>query len=164
MSKINERISNIELMGPTRESALKCFYKQMKDWGEALPKIPKFHVLDFGLGEFAKTGLIECWIANEFEIGYCAKYLFLFDEQSCPYHWHREKYETFFIVRGSVEMICDGVKRIMKPGEVLAMDVNSKHGFRGVGSALLLEISKPCFVEDNFFEDHRIPLGENFQK
>ena len=38
--------------------------------------------------EFDRVGLIEFWIANEKEAGYCGKYLFAFDGQQCPAHSH----------------------------------------------------------------------------
>jgi len=120
-------------------------------------------VLDFGLGEFEKTGLIEYWIANEVEAGYCGKYLFVFDGQTCPLHHHHDKLETFFIVRGSVLMDYSGSQRVMKAGDVLRMDTGQVHAFTGKGPALLLEVSKPCLVDDNYFADRRIPIGRNFQ-
>ena len=64
-------------------------------------------VLDFGLGDFKGTGLIECWLANEVAAGYCGKYLFVFDRQTCPAHLHRKKHETFFIAKGRVRMVID---------------------------------------------------------
>lgn len=160
MDDINKAIDKILLSGPRRQDAIDKFLKQMDEWGDVVPKAKESYVLDFGLGEFEKYGLIEYWIANEFDLGYCGKYLFVFDGQSCPCHWHIEKHETFYMLRGSVEMICDGVITIMNPGDILPMNVGAKHGFKGIGDALLLEISKPCFVDDNYYEDLRVPLGK----
>ncbi len=53
-------------------------------------------VSDFGLGDFYETGLIEYWVANEIQAGYCGKLLFVFGGQTCPMHWHKRKHETFF--------------------------------------------------------------------
>ncbi|NQT19917.1 MAG: D-lyxose/D-mannose family sugar isomerase [Planctomycetes bacterium] len=113
-------------------------------------------MLDFGLGRFHEIGLIEYWIANEIEAGYCGKYLFVFDGQTCPMHHHREKMETFFIVRGTVRMIMDATERRMAAGDVLPVRPGHKHSFSGIGPALLLELSKPCIIADNVFEDQRI--------
>jgi len=35
-------------------------------------------ILDFGLGNFFKTGHIEYWIANEEKESYCGKFIFMF--------------------------------------------------------------------------------------
>ena len=36
------------------------------------------------------------------------------------------------------------------------------HSFTGAGPALLLEVSKPCIIDDNYFEDTRILIGGNY--
>ena len=150
----------ISLKGREANQALREFSQHMRKWNMVMPRVRPL-VLDFGLGAFRSTGLIEQWIANEVEAGYCGKYLFVFDGQSCPMHRHRTKHETFFIVCGKVKMTCGGRTRSMGPGAVLAVAPGTIHGFTGVGPALLLEISKPCFIDDNYFEDARIPIGGN---
>ncbi len=64
------------MQGKRAAEALASFHRQAKEWGVALPRVTPL-VLDFGLGEFEKTGLIELWIANEVKAGYCGKYLYL---------------------------------------------------------------------------------------
>jgi mannose-6-phosphate isomerase-like protein (cupin superfamily) len=157
-----EKGLRISIRGPETVRALRALRMQMKTWGLTMPRAQPL-VLDFGLGDFGSTGLIEYWIANEVEAGYCGKYLFVFDGQSCPMHRHKTKHETFFIVRGSVKMTCGGRTRRMGPGAVLPVAPGTKHGFTGIGPALLLEISKPCFIDDNYFEDTRIPIGGNYR-
>ncbi len=152
----------ITVTGEAAKEILNRFNSRIAKWDMAMPDVEPL-VLDFGLGNFAKTGLVEYWISNEFEAGYCGKYLFVFDGQSCPVHWHKDKVETFFIVKGEVEMTFLGEKRTMKPGDALKVDVNQPHGFTGKGPALLLEISKPCRIDDNYFQNRRIPIGGNYQ-
>lgn len=148
----------ISLQGEGRDAALAAFREQMAQWHTALPPAQPL-VLDFGLGDFERTGLIECWIANEFEAGYCGKYLFVSDGQTCPRHQHREKHETFFVVKGCVAMQCGDRQRTMHAGEVLPVEPGTPHSFSGVGPALLLELSRPCHIDDNQFADSRIPIG-----
>ena len=57
---------DIGLHGEKAEQALLKFYKQMRLWDVAVPYVEPL-VLDFGLGDYQKTGLIEFWIANEIE-------------------------------------------------------------------------------------------------
>jgi len=78
-------------------------------------------------------------------------------------HSHREKHETFFVVKGKVRMTLNGEERIMEEGDVLPVAVGELHSFTGVGAALLLELSKPCEIDDNYFEDRRIPIGGNYE-
>ena len=79
-------------------------------------------------------------------------------------HWHQGKHETFFIVRGTVEMSFAGVVSDLRPGDCLPVPPGKPHRFTGKGAALLLEVSRPCLVQDNFFENPDIPLGGNYGK
>jgi mannose-6-phosphate isomerase-like protein (cupin superfamily) len=114
------------------------------------------------LNDFFQTGLIECWIANEIEAGYCGKFLFLFGGQTCPTHRHLQKHETFFVVRGKVQMCLHRSPTVMRPGDCLSIPPLKYHRFLGVEPSLLLEVSQPCIVDDNVFHDPHIPIGKNF--
>lgn len=159
MKELDKGLS-ISVTGPLKTEALRRFSRQINDWDQALPDVEPL-VLDFGLNDFYSTGLIEYWIANETEAGYCGKYLFVFDGQSCPIHRHREKVETFFIVKGRTRMTLDGASMEMNPGQSLRVETGQKHGFTGIGPCLLLELSCPCFIDDNYFENRCIPIGGN---
>ena len=158
-----DRGLEISMHGAEAEGALARFREVADGWDVALPPVEPL-VLDFGLGEFEKTGLIEYWIANEIDAGYCGKYLFVFDGQTCPEHRHREKMETFFVVKGRVRMRLDGRERLMGPGDVLPVEPGRRHSFTGDGPALLLELSRPCHIADNAFTDPRIPIGGDGQQ
>ena len=144
-----------ELQGPERSKAIEAVRRQIAEWGLAMPPVEPIP-LHFGLGRFRETGGTEFWIANETELGYCGKFLFVFDGQTCPYHHHRIKHETFFIVKGRVRMVVDGEERAMREGNLLAMPPGKAHSFTGLGAALILEVSMPSILQDNFFEDHSI--------
>jgi D-lyxose ketol-isomerase len=154
-----ERGLAIALHGAARDTALRTFHAQISAWGVALPPVEPL-VLDFGLGEFATTGLIEYWIANEMQAGYCGKYLFVFDGQTCPRHRHAVKHETFFVVQGRVRMTCGEQTCEMAPGDVLPVAPGHYHTFTGIGPALLLELSMPCQIADNEFADPQIVVGK----
>ncbi len=153
----------ISLTGPAAAAAVARCQQQLAAWGLTMPPVPPL-VLDFGLGDFARVGLIEYWVANELAAGYCGKFLFVFDGQTCPRHHHREKMETFFIVRGRVEMEFAGAVSEMGEGAVLPVPAGQPHRFTGRGPALLLEVSRPCVVADNYFADPRIPIGGNYRR
>ncbi len=156
-----DKARSIALEGLAAETAIADFRSQLAEWNLAMPQVEPL-VLDFGLGDFQRFGHIEYWLANELEAGYCGKYLFVTDQQSCPAHHHEQKHETFFILKGKVKITCDGHTREMVSGEILAVPPGKVHSFTGIGPALLLELSMPCVVSDNYFENTSIPIGSNY--
>lgn len=144
-----------ELQGAAREEALAEVRAQLAAWGLTMPDVAPLP-LHFGLDRFREIGETEFWIANEEAHGYCGKFLFVFDGQTCPYHHHRIKHETFFIVKGSVRMRVGDGERVMREGDLLAMPPGVGHSFTGIGPALILEVSMPSLLRDNFFADPRI--------
>ena len=154
----NSDFRELELSGVEREAALEECRKQIADWGLKMPDVEPL-VLHFGLNDFRRTGEIEFCVANEEKAGYCGKFLFVLDGQTCPYHHHNVKHETFCVVKGKLKMVVNGEERIMQQGDTLAMPTGTKHAFTGLGNALLLEVSMPSSRNDNFFADKRI--GEN---
>jgi N-acetylneuraminate synthase len=152
----------ISLHGKEAQQILKRIGEQLGKWGLVMPLVEPL-VLDFGLGDFWRIGETEFWIANETEAGYCGKFLFVFAGQTCPEHFHKEKLETFYIVKGRVSMLYDGAEREMKPGDVLPVKVGGSHRFTGIEPSLLLEVSKPSIIADNYFQDVRIPIGGNYR-
>ena len=157
-----DKALDIALGGPEAEKALEAFRQRLTAWGLVMPPVEPL-VLDFGLGDFTRFGHIECWIANEMEAGYCGKYIFVVDDQTCPMHQHKQKHETFYILKGRVRMICDGREQEMAEGEILPVPPGLRHRFTGIGPALLLELSTPCVIDDNYFDDPAIPIGGNYQ-
>ena len=145
----------VEVQGPEREKALAAVQDQIAAWGLKMPPVAAL-VLHFGLDQFMKVGETEFWIANEADHGYCGKFLFVFDGQTCPYHYHRMKHETFFILKGTLRMKVGEEERLMREGDLLAMPPGVGHSFTGVGPALVLEVSMPSILQDNFFADKRI--------
>jgi D-lyxose ketol-isomerase len=153
----------ISISGRPRDAALRRFKEHVMRWGVALPPVEPL-VLDFGLGNFARTGLIEYWIANEAGAGYCGKYLFVFAGQTCPKHRHKIKHETFFLLQGRIEVEYRDALRVLHPGDVLPIEPGHYHRFTGLEPALLLELSMPCAIDDNYFEDPAIPIGGNYRR
>lgn len=148
-----------QVRGPAREQALARCREVIAAWGLAMPAGFEPLVLDFGLGRFAEVGETEFWIANEEASGYCGKFLFVDDGQTCPYHRHELKHETFFVVKGRLRMVVDGEEQILKEGDTLVMPPGKRHSFTGIGPVLVLEVSMPSRRVDNFFADAAI--GQN---
>jgi quercetin dioxygenase-like cupin family protein len=144
-----------QLRGEPRQRAIARCLETIHGWGLTMPAVQPL-VLDFGLGRFDEIGEIEFWVANEEEAGYCGKFLFVNEGQTCPYHIHSLKHETFFVLKGTVRMVVDGAERTLQEGDLLVMPPGLRHSFTGVGPALLLEVSMPSRRNDNFFEDRDI--------
>ena len=144
-----------QLLGEKRQRALARCLDTIRGWGLTMPPGQPL-VLDFGLGRFDEIGEIEFWVANEEQAGYCGKFLFVADGQTCPYHRHDIKHETFFVMKGRVRMVVDDAERILSEGDLLVMPPGQRHSFTGVGPALLLEVSTPSRRSDNFFADSAI--------
>ena len=144
-----------QVTGEKRWQALERCHGAIKSWGLSMPDVEPL-ALDFGLGRFDEIGEIEFWIANEEEAGYCGKFLFVDDGQTCPYHKHDKKHETFFVMKGQVRMLVDDEEKILIEGDVLVMPPGQRHSFTGIGPALLFEVSKPSVRQDNFFADKDI--------
>ena len=149
------RYGDVEPPESQRAKAIAECETVLVDWGFRMPDVRPL-VLDFGLGRFGEIGLIEYWVANEVEHGYCAKFLFVFDGQTCPKHYHMRKHETFFVVKGQVEMECGPQVQVLGAGDTLVMPPGTPHRFTGRGPALLLETSQPSVRDDNIFADKRI--------
>ena len=144
-----------QVTGEKRDLALAHCRDTIRDWGLTMPDVEPL-ALDFGLGQFDEIGEIEYWIANDEATGYCGKFLFVADGQTCPYHHHGMKHETFFLVKGTLRLIVDGEEMILQEGDTLVMPPGQRHSFTGVGPALLLEVSMPSIRQDNFFANEAI--------
>lgn len=160
-NKISDLSSNvkIDLTKPFGIKVKKDVVEIINKWGVVLPKESEPLLLDFGLKDFFKNGLVEYWITNDVDGGYCGKYLFVFDGQTCPLHYHIKKHETFFVVKGEIDVNCGDKKFKLNEGESLAVNREVLHSFAGIGPALILELSQVCYIGDSHFQDENITLS-----
>jgi quercetin dioxygenase-like cupin family protein len=150
-----DSVDSLQIQEPARGNAIQKCLKQLQYW-EITPPGAEPLVMDFGLGEFPRVGLIEFWISNEMQAGYCGKLMFVHDGQTCPRHSHRIKHETFFVMRGKMAVTLDDESFVLGEGQSLVIEPGRVHSFSGLGPALMLELSTPCDPCDNYFEDSRI--------
>lgn len=150
-------LQKISLLGEERNKVIKKIHKRVNAWGLKLP-IVEPDPLHFGYNDFSNIGETEFNINNNIAEGYCGKFMFLFSGQTCPLHHHRVKHETFFIVKGKVEMVMDKKKYILSQGDTLIVPQFQKHEFTALEDSLILESSKPDLVDDSIFEDQRINM------
>jgi len=150
-----EILTQLSLQGEERAKVLQKIHQKVASWWLTLPDVPP-DLLHFGYHDFNKIGETEFNINNNVEQGYCGKFMFMFAGQICPMHHHRKKHETFFIIKGTVDMTLAGKKFLLKQGDRLIVDQKVKHMFTALEDSLILESSNPDLVDDSIFEDQMI--------
>ena len=151
-AKILEKLS---LQGKERGEALNKIHKVVDSWHLKLPDVPP-DPLHFGYNDFYRIGETEFNVNNNIKEGYCGKFMFMFKGQNCPMHHHNIKHETFFLVKGQIEMELSGEKFVMEQGDIRIVNQTAKHTFTALEDSLILECSKPDLVDDSIFEDQKI--------
>ena len=53
-------------------------------------------------------------------------------------------------------MVVGAKEHIMNQGDVISMPSGDIHSFIGIGNALILEVSSPCLIDDNKFQNIEI--------
>ena len=144
-----------EVLGEERKAIEKRIFEQAEKWGLRIPEV-EYLMVHFGLNDFFTTGETEFWVANEVDSGYCAKLIFVFDKQTCPYHYHKVKHETFYILKGKTQMKVNGEDIVKQTGDILVVPTETKHSFTGLGPCLLLEVSMPSVPGDSYFTNSAI--------
>ena len=89
----------------------------------------------------------EEWIANR---DYCGKKLILKKGFRCSMHYHKNKDETFYILKGRVLMETEGKKQIMLPGDSIHITPMLKHRFTGLEDSEIMEFSTHHEDEDSY--------------
>jgi len=95
----------------------------------------------------------EVWIHNDEK--YCGKILVVKKGKRCSLHYHKLKYETFYIQSGRVQMklrLPDGQEETfeMKKGDCLELKQGTAHQFTGLEDSEIMEFSTQHFEEDSY--------------
>lgn len=103
----------------------------------------------YGIENYEQTGvaIIDC-INRE----YCKKILILLSGQQHPAHLHKKKEETFTVLYGSLDVVCDGVKKTVAQGESMTVERGVNHSFSSVNGCVFEEISTTHFIDDSYYE------------
>jgi D-lyxose ketol-isomerase len=128
--------------------------KALKDAGIAIPQKAEIEIADFGLNEYDKTGLGIYLKVNEPE--YCSKWMVLKPKQTCPNHKHKNKKETFFVIKGVVDLTLGNKTIKLKPGDSYTLKKGTYHNFTSKTGAVIEEASTFDENSDSYFTDKRI--------
>jgi mannose-6-phosphate isomerase-like protein (cupin superfamily) len=97
-------------------------------------------------------GYEEWYVNNDM---YCCKHLHLNKGYMCSIHYHKEKDETFYILKGKVKMELFGETRIMKEGDSLRLNPYTLHRFIGLEDSIILEVS----TTHKDYDSYRVVVG-----
>jgi quercetin dioxygenase-like cupin family protein len=137
---MDDILKQLELSGTEKAEVLSKIHAVVQSWGLKLPDVPACP-LHFGLHDFYRVGETELDINNG---------------QICPWHHHRIKHETFFLIKGRVEFKTPEETVTLVQGDRKIVHQTLKHEFTALEDSLILESSKPDLVDDSIFDDPRI--------
>ena len=92
----------------------------------------------------------EIWIVNR---DYCGKKLILNQGFRCSMHYHKNKDETFYILRGKVLLEIGMQKNIILPGDSILIKPGQKHRFTGLEYSEIMEFSTHHEDSDSYREE-----------
>ena len=85
---------------------------------------------------------------------YIGKILEIQRNQQLSYHYHEDKRETLFLLKGRIHCIIDDVEYIFESGKTLRFDPGTKHRLHALDDTTLVEVStreeKSHRLEDDF--------------
>ncbi|MDM8553184.1 N-acetylneuraminate synthase family protein [Desulfococcaceae bacterium HSG7] len=114
----------------------------------------------YGMDSFRRFGAT---IVNFFNREYCKKLIVLLQGQKHPSHAHSKKEETFQVLYGVMELVLDGEKENMYPGDVQLIRRGQYHSFSTKTGCVFEEISTTYYKGDSIYEDKKIqqldPIG-----
>lgn len=112
----------------------------------------------YGIERFDGWGAVLVKVLNR---AYSKMLIVMFPGQSYPRHFHRQKEESFHLLRGDLNVEVDGSRREMKAGELLSVLPGVRHSFQTRGGAIIEEIATTYLNGDSVYEDETINQNAN---
>jgi len=112
----------------------------------------------YGIERFDQWGAVLVKVLNR---AYSKMLIVMFPGQSYPRHFHRQKEESFHLLRGDLNVEVEGVRRDMKAGELLSVLPGVRHSFQTRGGAIIEEIATTYLNGDSVYEDETINQNAN---
>lgn len=107
----------------------------------------------YGVKEFPRIGatIIECINRD-----YCKKLVIQLPGQRHPLHYHKKKEETFQLLYGRMEIVVEGRRRALCPGDIQLVQQGVWHEFWTETGMIAEEISTTHYDDDSVYEDQAI--------
>ena len=115
----------------------------------------------YGLRRFREYGAVIVTCINR---DYAKKLVIQLPRQKHPYHYHKQKEETFQLLAGDLEIVKDGNRIALQPGDTLLVEPNQWHKFHTLDGCIFEEVSTTHFNNDSFYEDPSIARMERGQR
>lgn len=106
-----------------------------------------------GENHFRKVGAVFINIVNK---EYSKSYAIMLPGQMYPDHYHKIKIETFFVVYGELQVVCNGKSTILSPGDLLSIERGQDHRFYTDTGVVFEELSTTYLKNDSVYLDERI--------
>ena len=97
----------------------------------------------------------EKWIVNTEE--YCGKLLFFNEGKRCSWHYHKQKYETFYLQSGKIllyygdsDSLDDAEDIVLEAGDKFHIYRGLRHQMVAIEDSELFEFSTEHFDEDSY--------------
>ena len=107
----------------------------------------------YGLARFNEVG---CTMVTCVNRTYCKKLVIQLPGQRHPAHYHKQKEETFQVLHGCLELIVEGRRRTLFPGDVQLVQQGVWHEFWSETGVIFEEISTTHVANDSFYQDRSI--------
>ena len=92
---------------------------------------------------------------------YCKKILVSLPKQIHPAQYHKKKEETFNVIYGNVDLVLDGKKKYLYPGDVVTIKPGQVHQFSSKKGSVIEEISTTHHKSDSYYIDESINQNKN---
>jgi sialic acid synthase SpsE/quercetin dioxygenase-like cupin family protein len=112
----------------------------------------------YGIERFDEWGAVLVKVLNR---AYSKMLIVMFPGQSYPRHFHRQKEESFHLLRGDLSVEVEGVRREMEAGDLLSVLPGVRHSFQTRGGAIIEEIATTYLNGDSVYEDETINQNAN---
>lgn len=109
----------------------------------------------YGLQRFREFGAVLITCVNR---DYAKKLVVQLPRQKHPYHYHKKKEETFQLLAGDIEIVKDGFRFLLKPGDILLVQPGEWHKFHTFEGCIFEEVSSTSYSDDSFYEDPTIAI------
>jgi sialic acid synthase SpsE/quercetin dioxygenase-like cupin family protein len=107
----------------------------------------------YGLRRFREYGAVLITCINR---QYAKKLVVQLPRQKHPYHFHKQKEETFQLLDGDLEIVKEGARTQLQPGDTFLVQPNEWHKFHTLDGCVFEEVSTTSYSNDSFYEDPEI--------
>jgi len=107
----------------------------------------------YGLRRFREFGAVIITCVNR---AYAKKLVIQLPRQKHPYHYHQQKEETFQLLDGDLEIVKEGRRVALRPGDTFRVEAKAWHKFHTLDGAIVEEVSTTHHNDDSFYEDPEI--------